>query len=735
MTRIVAFVLLSLASLHVHAESPRPKTCLVLGGGGARGAAHIGVLKVLERERVPIDCIAGTSMGAIVGGMYAAGYSAGQIEALLRDIDWKDMFQDDPAREQLPMRRKQDELRFLGGVEFGLRDGKIALPRGLIQGQKLQLLLRRLLLSTLDTQKFDDLPIPFRSVATDIAAGERVVFADGDLPLAIRASMSVPAAFAPIRVRGKLMVDGGITDNVPIDVARELGAQRLIVVDVAEPLAADDKLNSPFTIANQMLTTMMKHASDAQIATLGPDDILLTPDLGDFTSADFERTAHAVDLGEAAAQQSIERLRRDAVDDAAYARFSARHRLAGFDPPLIAFLDVKRNRSRTAGYVEQRLSGVVGKPFDAQQLDKDIGAAYGEGSYERISYDLEQRGDRTGLSVQPVDKGWGPNFLRLGLRLADNFDGRNSYQLYGEANFTGLNERGGESRNRVQIGQVTELYSEFLQPYGTRGQWFVAPYLQYQAFNFPVGGGAKVDFAEYRLNRGLGALELGWTPDARWQVSGALEYGRESARLRIGEPDFPDFSSTFGGVLVRGIYDDLDQSGFPTRGTRVDLTQEFLLRALGSSDTAQITHAHWDSVFSSGPNNWLVGGNINTANGHGQATQLAAFAPLGGLTNLSGYTENQLVATQTALLRGVYYRRLTDAQSLFSVPVYLGGSLEAGGVWDTRRQIGSNLIGAGSVFLGIDTLFGPIFLGYGYAQGGHNALYLTFGSLLRTGDR
>lgn len=738
MPKVLGVILLGVL-MHVGgiaaAQAPRPKTCLVLGGGGARGAAHIGVLKVLEREHVPIDCITGTSMGAIVGGMYAAGYGAGEIETILRGIDWKDMFQDDPARVDLPMRRKQDELRFLGGIEFGLRDGKIALPRGLIQGQKLQLLLRRLLLSTLNAQNFDALPIPFRSVATDIAAGERVVFADGDLPLAIRASMSVPAAFAPIRVRGRLMVDGGITDNIPIDVARDLGAQRLIVVDVSEPLAADEKLNSPFVIANQMLTTMMKHASDAQLRTLGADDILLRPDLGDFTSADFERTAQAVELGEAAAQRALGQLRRDAVDAADYARFAARHRQAPFDAPLIAFLDVARDRSRTAAYVEQRLSGVVGKPFDAQQLDKQIGAAYGEGSYERISYDLEQRDDgTTGLSVQPVDKGWGPNFLRLGLRLSDNFNGRNSYQLYGEANFTGLNERGGESRNRVQIGRVTELYSEFLQPLGARGEFYAAPYLQYEAFNFPINAGTQIDFAEYRLGRALGALELGWSPDARWQLSGSLEYGRESARLRIGQPDFPNFSSTFGGVLLRGVYDDLDKSGFPSHGTRVDLSQEYLPRALGSSDTAQISRLRWDTALSSGAHNWLVGGSISTSTGHGTGAQLAAFSPLGGLTNLSGYTENQLFAPQTALLRGVYYRRLTDAQSLFSVPVYLGGSLEAGGIWDTRRQVGSNLLGAGSVFLGIDTLLGPIFLGYGYAQGGHNALYLTFGSLLRSSN-
>ncbi len=707
---LLALSLLSFATCTVQAQTPRAKTCLVLGGGGARGAAHIGVLKILEREHVPIDCITGTSMGAIVGGLYAAGYKADEIEAVLRGIDWKDMFNDDPPREELPMRRKEDELRFLGGIELGLRDGKIALPRGVIQGQKLQLLLRRLLLSTLQTQKFDD------------------------LPMAIRASMSVPAAFAPIRFMGHLLVDGGITDNVPIDEARKLGGTRLIVVNVSEQLANEDQLNSPFAIANQMLTALMKRQTDEQLATLGADDVLLVPQLGDLSSAAFDRAPEAIAFGEQAAEQELAQVRRYSVDAPDYTAFAAQHRQRAFDPPLIAFLDVLTNRSRTAGYVEQRLSDVVGKPFDPKVLEQQIGSAYGEGSYERITYDLVQKDGQTGLSVQPVDKGWGPNFLRVGLRLADNFAGRNSYQLFTEANFTGLNSLGGESRNRVQLGEVTELYSEFLQPWGAAGQFYVAPYLQYKAFNFPVGNGGQVDFAEYRHNRGLGAIEFGYTPDASWQLSGALEYGRDAAHLRIGAPDFPNLSSAFGGVLLRAVYDDLDNSGFPTRGTRADVSEEVLLTQLGSTDSARIARIRWDTALSYDANHWLFGGSASTASGSDHDTQIAAYNPLGGLANLSGYTENQLFATQTALVRAVYYRRLTDAMSLFSVPVYVGGSLEAGGVWDDRRNIGSNLIGAGSIFLGIDTFLGPIFLGYGYAQGGHNAAYLTFGSLLRTNE-
>ena len=736
-----AFVLLALLWFGSHvdgafAQSGHPKTCLVLGGGGARGAAHIGVLKVLEREHIPVDCITGTSMGAIVGGLYAAGYKADEIEIVLDGIDWKDMFSDDPPREDLPMRRKEDELRFLGGIELGLRDGKIAFPRGVVQGQKLQLLLRRLLLSTLQTKKFDDLPIPFRSIATDIGSGEKVVFADGDLPSAIRASMSVPAAFAPIRYRGHLLVDGGIVDNVPIDEARAMGGERLIVVDVGMPLATEDQLNSPFSIANQMLGAMMKKLTDEQLRTLGAHDVLIVPALGNLDSAAFNRSPEAVVFGEAAAEQHLDKLRTFAVGDAEYARFAGAHRQRAFDPPLIAFLEVRSNRSRTAGYVEQRLSDVVGKPFDPKQIEKEIGSAYGEGSYERITYDFVDREGATGLSVQPVDKGWGPNFLRIGLRLSDNFAGSNGYQLFTEANFTGLNSLGGESRNRIQLGEVTELYSEFLQPWGENGRFYVAPYLQYKANDFPINSGEDIDIARYRRTRALGAFEIGYTPTAAWQLSAAIEYGNDAAHLRIGSTEeLPtSISSKFGGIVLRTIYDDLDQSAFPTRGTRVDVSNEALLTALGSTESANILRGRWDTAVSYGANSWVFGASVSSSSGHGKDTQIAALSPLGGLANLSGYTENQLYDTQTALARTIYYRRLTDATSLFSVPFYVGGSLEAGGVWADRRDIGRNLSAAGSLFVGIDTFLGPIFLGYGYAQGGHNAAYLTFGSLLRTTD-
>lgn len=707
-----------------------PRTCLVLGGGGARGTAHIGVLKVLEREHIAIDCIAGTSMGAIVGGMYASGYDSEQIVAALDGINWRDTFRDDPSREDLPMRRKEDDLRFVAAVELGLKDGRIAFPRGAIQGQKLQLILRRLLLSVIGVDEFDALPIPFRAIATDIGRGEKVVFARGDLALAIRASMSVPGAIAPMRIDGRLLVDGGITDNLPIDAARDMGATRIIAVDVSAVLAPDDKLNSPFAIANQMLTALMRRQTDAQIATLGADDLLIRPDLGDLGSADFDQAQRGVAIGEAAAEAALPQLRRYAVDAERYAAFQARHRTRPFDAPLIAFLDVQRNRSRTAGYVDHRLSPLVGQPFDVRRTEHEIGRAFGEGSYERITYTLERRGDETGLLVVPVDKGWGPNFLRAGLRLSDDFAGRNGYQLTGEANFTGLNQHGGEWRNRVELGRITGLHSELRQPFGSAGQFHVSPYFDYSAFNFPLRFGGHVDVAQYRLRNTTAAFELGYSPSPHWQFGATLEYIHSSAQLKIGT-DIPGIRNDLGGLQLRLTHDSLDSGGFPSRGTRLDLSHDYLPHQLSSGDTANLTRLRWDHAWSPTRSDHLLFG-LRGNLAHGGADFVAAYSPLGGLGNLSGYTEYELFARQTLLARTVYYHRLTDASALFSVPVYLGGSLEAGGLWNEPGQVRlGDMAFAGSLFLGMDTPLGPMFLGYGHAQGSHNAFYLTFGSLLR----
>lgn len=712
----------------------RPKTCLVLGGGGARGAAHIGLLQVLEREHVPVDCIVGTSMGAIVGGLYAAGYDAEQIDSILAHIDWKDVFRDKPARQTRSMRRKDDDLHWLGGAEFGLQHGKVALPRGLVQGQKLHLLLRRLLLSTASTQDFDDLPIQFRAIATDVVSGEKVVFSHGDLATAIRASMSVPGAFEPVRVDGRLLVDGGVVDNVPIDEARKLGGQRLIVSQVGSGLVAEQDLTSPLAITQQILTALMARQTQAQIDTLGPQDLLIKPALGKMGSEDFAHAQQAVAIGLAAANDKARLLRRYGVGDAAYAAFEQHHKLQPTDTAAIAFVDVQGAGSRTARYVEKRMAGLVGKPLDVDAVERQINEIYGEGRYQKLQWDLLERDGRQGLAVRPVDKQWGPDFLRFALRVSDDFNGRSNYQLLSELSFTGLNTGGGEARVALGLGEVTRLRGEFFQPFGARGRQSIMPYAEYTATNVALDVEASHQFAQFRRSEVFAGVEWAYSPDNRWRLALGAERGQDRARLRIGDAtQLKDSRNDLGGVYGQIEYDTIDSSEFPGHGQRFTLRRDEYLRGFGSDVRADVTRVAWDGAWSRGKNHWLLGAHAGSSRGGEEV--LAAYTPLGGLGYFSGYADNEIRATQTALARAIYYRRIGSADTALSVPIYAGASLERGGFWRDRSQASWNsMITAGSVFVGVDSFLGPIFLGYGRAGNGADSFYLTFGSFLRAQD-
>lgn len=732
LTSIVAATLMLVAWGWPAAHAAAP-TCigLVLGGGGARGAAHIGVLKVLERERVPICKIAGTSMGSIVGGFYAAGYTPKEIEAILASVNWQDVLDDDPPRDDFPMRRKNDTLRYLLDFRLGFRDGAIQLPRGVIQGQKLLLLLRRLTLHTWQVPDFDHLPIPFRAVATDIARGEPVIFDHGDLALAIRASMSVPAAFAPIRVDGRLLVDGGIVNNVPVDIAKAMGADRLIVVDVGAPLADESALNSPIAITMQMLDVLMKQRTQQVLSNMSPEDIKILPQLGDIGSAEFDRAMQAVPLGAEAAEAMVARLREWSLPPAAYADYVAHQRRLPMDAPTIAFLEVVKTRSRTPGYVERELTDVVDRPLDVARVERAIGGVYGLGNYERIVWNPIERDGQTGLQVTPVDKGWGPNFVTFGLQLTDDFEGRNSYQLGVEYTMTGLNRYGGEWRSRVEIGRVAGLRTEFFQPAGERGQYFAYPYLEYTAQDQTLRIGPQLS-SEYRLRRANIGFDVGLDIGTHTQLYAGVQRAQASATLQVGDDAvFQNVKEQLGAVRAGYVRDTLDHADFPGRGSRGEFRVIAQSPALGSAFSGQIVDLAWDKALTRGKQRFLLGTRLHSI--WGDPGLFDSLSPLGGFGNLSGYADRELLGGHSALFRSVWYQRLGEEGKLFSTPAYFGATLEAGNVYGTRERLLSleNLIYAGSLFVALDSPFGPIFLSYGRADTGASSVYLNFGGLLR----
>ncbi len=709
----------------------RPRTCLVLGGGGARGAAHIGLLRVLERERVPVDCIVGTSMGAIVGGMYSAGYSADEIESILEGVDWNDVLHDRTPRAQRSVRNKQEDIRRLGGIELGFRDGKIALPQGVIQGQRLELLLRRLMLPTWQVKHFDDLPIPFRAVAADIVTGEKVVFEKGELAMAIRASMSVPGAFAPIRVDGRLLVDGGVLDNVPIDEARKLGAQRLIVSRVGSPLADEEHLDSPLAISQQTARMLMKRIVEAQIATLGPNDLLISPKLGSLGAQDFNRAAEASAIGLAAAEEAVGGIRRFSVDEAAYAAFRERHVLPQYDAPLLAFIEVLKGRTRTGDYVERQLADFQGAQLDAVTLESRLAEVYGEGRYQQLQWRLVYGSEGTGLQVEPEDKRWGPDFLHGSLRLSSDLDGKSDYQLSLEYKKTGLNSRGGEAAARLGLGRIDSLSGEFHQPFGPKDGQALVLQAGYRAFDLPLLASRNADVAQFRYDIWGGGVGWRFSPSHRWEI--ALDAGRyrERTRLLVGEPaQWSGSRASLTDIALGFHYDTLDNSAFPRSGQRLDVGYRRFLDVLGGDIEASVASLSWDGVVSHGAHSLLGGLSISSASEEGEQV-LATQEFLGGLGRLSGYQEGAIFAPQTVLARAVYYRQLGHADGLMRMPIYMGGSLELGGHWRRRHDIDRDgLTGAASAFIGLGTVMGPILIGYGRAEHGVDSFYLVFGSLV-----
>ncbi|MCB1628583.1 MAG: patatin-like phospholipase family protein, partial [Xanthomonadales bacterium] len=590
--RLVALLCLLLPTLVL---AQRPTVGLVLGGGGARGAAHIGVLQVLEEHHIAVDLVTGTSMGALVGGLYAAGHSPQELEQLVVGIDWRRMFDDAPPRGQRSMRRKREDLDNLAELELGMSaDYKLQVPRGALQGHNLLLWLRRNTLPVAHIQQFDDLPIPFACVATEIVGGGKAVLNGGDLPLAMRASMAVPGVFAPIRVNEKLMVDGGLVDNLPVSVAREMGATHLIVVDVAAPLYSEAQLDSPLAVTMQMITTLMKAETDRTLAELASADVFLQPALGEFSSAAFDQSADAIALGRAAAEKALPRLLTYQLDDEAWAVHLAARRERVGEWPQVARIQVDDHRSASAGRVGKAVQSLQSGEVDPDALDAALQLAMSEGEFERINYRIAD-GQEPTLVIQPVDKGWGPGLVRFGFALGDDFEGNSNYQAEVDLRMTGLDRRGREWRNRLSLGRRAGLLTELHQPFGGAGQYYGLGFASYEAFEQPIQL-AGVRLAELGIKRLLAGVELGWYPTPAWQLSAGLERGRRRFERTVGSPEDVEALTNLdlGAVHLAVTYDTLDNVGFPTRGARLDSALLVYLDALGTSQEADVFRLRYD---------------------------------------------------------------------------------------------------------------------------------------------
>jgi NTE family protein len=711
----------------------RPRVCLVLSGGGARGMAHIGVLKVLEELKVPIDCIAGTSMGAVVGGLYASGMTAAQIDATMRTVDWQEAFRDTPPRRDLAFRRKQDDRNFLVRLPLGLKHGQILLPKGFIQGQKLQETLRQLTLSFSNSTDFDLLPTPFRAVATDLVTGNAVLLDKGDLSIAMRASISAPGLFAPVDSQGLLLVDGGLAENLPIDVARQMHADILIVSDVSFPLQPRTALDSALSISNQMLAILVRKDADRQRATLAAADVLIEPTLGTTSSTDFTAAGSTIAAGENAARGMLARLEALQVGDAAYTDYLVRRAAREPGLPAIKFVRVDEQSKRYEKTILAEMQPLVGKPLNVDAVGKRITELYGLGNFETLDYALVDRGQGddadSGIEIRARRKSWGPNYVRFGLDLEDNFQGNSRYNAAARFILTELDKLGGELVTDVQIGSDPKVASEFYQPLNATRTWFIAPSLRIEARDLQLYSN-DVEVADYRDREAEAAFDIGRTLGNWGEIRVGYHRTNGAATVRLGDPTLVESQYNNGELFVKFSYDRLDNLHFPREGSQFSLQWDANRTGLGADTAYDKVQADWLMARSLGRNTlllWASAGSV--VGGTIKATAVPDFFPLGGFFNLSGLAPSSLFGPDYAIARAIYFRKIgRGGEGFFEFPAYVGMSLEMGNTWQTRSDVsfGSTHKDA-SLFLAFDTYLGPVYLGSGYDTAGHSAYYLFLG--------
>ncbi len=704
----------------------RPRVGLVLGGGGARGAAHIGVLKELERQRIPIDAIAGTSMGAIVGGLYATGMSATELEALVGSLDWAAALSDQPLREDLSFRRKQDEGEFPIDFELGLRGTELVLPQGVIQGQTLDLLLRELTLEVSHIDDFDRLPIPFRAIASDIERGEAWVMGEGDLAQAIRASMSVPGAFAPVTIDGRMLVDGGIVGNLPVDVMQKMGVDVIIAVDVEFPLYAADELDSVLAISEQMLTILIRKETLRQIDKLSESDVLIRPELGVFASTDFGNIVETINPGEDAARRQATKLREIALSESAWQGYLASRRKTVEPASHLAFVRVIHDGELAPAVLESKLTVEAGDPIDHDILAHNADRLYGLQLYEKVSYSLVEEDGRTGVEYRASTKRWGPNFLQFGVSLEDDFEGSTGFNVSSRLTRAGINRLGAEWRNDLRLGTDPKLFSEFYQPLSFDSRLFVAPHINLQQSNINAFTG-DATVARLRLSEAEGGIDFGRELGRVGEFRIGVFTGIGEARVKIGDPALPNIDFETGGAFARLRFDTLDNSRFPRKGMRTDLKWTLSRPGLGADSRFDTIEGEIAQTWSRGKNSLQLGlGYATTLESDGAVQD---FFPLGGFLRLSGLERGEISGPHAALAKLVYYRRVGNSSGFLDTPIYLGASAEAGNVWQNRSDISFDTMQFnGSLFAGFDTFLGPVYVAAGFAEQGQSNFYLFIGA-------
>ncbi|MCK5880856.1 MAG: patatin-like phospholipase family protein [Sinobacterium sp.] len=708
---------------------------MVLSGGGAKGSAHIGVLKILEKNHIPVDYIAGTSIGSLVGALYALGYSADEVEVIMLNTSWADGYSDGIPRERLPLRIKQQKDQFNIPLALGMDEGKLKMPSGFLSGQSMSELLRESLGLHPEFLSFDDLAIPYRAVATDLVGNKAVVLEKGDLNASVQASSTVPGALAPAKIEGYLLVDGGITNNMPVDVVKAMGADIVIAVDIGNDLGGKEKLHGTFAVLGQLSSFLTTATTKLQKQNLEEGDVLLKPDVQGLSTTDWGVLAEALIKGEEIAEQHIDQLQALRSDDESYAVYQAEKNKRHLALLLRASAPVARisidNESQVHPALIHKKMKLRGQArLTPKQVNRAIDELYSIDEFQRVDARMIYTKTGNELQIIPRKKSWGPNYLAFGLGWESDFSLNSNLNLDLAYTQKDINRFGGEWRSQLDLGEGHALSTELYLPLNATRLFYSrsiysAGIVKWDIFN------EGHDLLEFRQKSQTIEQGLGWN----WTQSGALELG---AVAEAGEfknelvfEDEIEYDS-YGGYFMF-TYDTLDSISFPTQGSYY--SAQIVTRKEEVNNVNIVNNDHlieslyvelnWKAAFNLG-NHAFVGKASYSEVFTRDDLPSVYFSSLGGFLSLSGYHKNSLVGRQKVFSSVVYQYDLgRSLLNMHQFPLYVGISAESGGIGADIAQ--GDLIAASAIYVGTDTRLGPVAFGFGANSANRQAVYFYLG--------
>ena len=702
--------------------NPRPSVGVALEGGGALGQAHVGVLKWFEEHHIPVDYIAGTSMGGLVGGLYATGKTSDQLREVLLGADWPLLLGGGTPYEDLSFRRKEDAREIPNSLQIGLKHGA-RLPPGLNTGQQVNLLIDRETLPYSTAKSFDDLPIPFRCVSTELVSGKAYVFQNGLLSDAMRATMSIPGVFAPVRQDDKIFVDGGMVDNLPTDVVRKMGADVVIAVHLQISKVSAKEIQSAFDVLGRSVALVI---SETELRGMEEADLVVRAKVEKYSTTDYEKTDELIQIGYDAAEAKAQILKPYELDDAAWAEYlkekKSRVRTTIGTPQFIKLEGLQEPSAEEN--IRRLLQPLLGKPLSIPDIEGLLDRLSGIGRYDSLTYGMIQQGDQTGLLVRVHEKSYAPPTLLPEFEVDGTQTDDVTFTLGARLTFMDIAGFRSEWRNDFRFGETYGLSSDLYRPFHPLSKWFLDPFVDASQYTF-LTYQKNNPRADYRIDRVYGGLNFGYGFSRFSELKIGYGVGYTNATLRLGTPDFPSYDGRIGALQARYILDHTNDAVIPTKGYYVRSQFYYYDTYPGATQafpSLDVLTQYFQPVFH-GDSIFVVGSGGSTFGYHNIG---APQFFLGGVGRLTAYGLNELLGDQYFVGRVGYLHKVFTLPPFIGTQAYVSVFGEVGKMYDDPFPA-PKLSGDGVAGLLAETAFGPVFIGGSVGDTGHHKWFFQLG--------